>query len=73
MYLSRNKKKYCLTEVFSRAMKNDNTLTLKQESHFFVYFSEKIKLDISCESSARQAIHMKCQILFSLKNLYEKV
>ena len=25
-------------------------------------------LDISCESSARQTIHMKCQVLFSLKN-----
>ena len=24
-------------------------------------------LDISCESSARQTIHMKCQTLFSLK------
>ena len=34
---------------------------------FFYYFSEKIKLGISCESSARQMIHMKCQALFSLK------
>ena len=31
---------------------------------FFVYFSEKIRLDISCESSARQTIHMKCQASF---------
>ena len=28
---------------------------------------EKIRLGISCESSARQTIHMKCQVLFSLK------
>ena len=27
----------------------------------------KINLDISCESSAWQMIHMKCQDLFSLK------
>ena len=27
--------------------------------------SEKIRLDISCESSARQMIHMKCQAWFS--------
>ena len=35
---------------------------------FFFYFSEKTSLDISCESSAWQMIHMKCQDLFSLKN-----
>ena len=27
-----------------------------------------MRLDISCESSAQQMIHMKCQVLFSLKN-----
>ena len=31
-------------------------------------FTWKTCLDISCESSAWQAIHMKCQDLFSLKN-----
>ena len=31
---------------------------------FFHCFSEKIRLDISCESSARQRIHMKHQVLF---------
>ena len=35
---------------------------------FFFFFSEKTHLDISCESSAWQMIHMKCQDLFSLKN-----
>ena len=34
---------------------------------FFFNFSEKTSLDISCESSAWQTIHMKCQDLFSLK------
>ena len=31
------------------------------------YISEKIRLGISCELSAWQTIHMKCQALFSLK------
>ena len=37
---------------------------------YFVYFysTKKIRLDISCESSAQQRIHMKYQVLFSLKN-----
>ena len=35
---------------------------------FYYYFSEKIRLSISCESSARQMIHMKCWVLSSLKN-----
>ena len=30
-------------------------------------FFMKIRLGISCESSARQMIHMKCQVLFSLE------
>ena len=32
-----------------------------------------IRLDISCESSARQRIHMKLQALFSLKNKSKKL
>ena len=35
--------------------------------YFFIVFSEKIKLDISCESSARQRIYMKHQAIFSSK------
>ena len=38
-----------------------------------IYSSEKIRLVISCELSARQTIHMKCQALFSLKKKYFKV
>ena len=34
---------------------------------FFFYYSEKASLEISCELSAWQMIHMKCQDLFSLK------
>ena len=35
---------------------------------FFYCFSEKIRLDGSSESSARQRIHMKNQALFSSKD-----
>ena len=31
-----------------------------------LYFSEEMRLGISCESSPWQMIHMKCQVLFSL-------
>ena len=36
--------------------------------YFFIVFSEKISLDISFESSARQRIHMIHQALFSSKD-----
>ena len=36
-------------------------------------FSEKIRLDISSESSARQRIHMKNQALFSSKDKSKKI
>ena len=36
--------------------------------YFFHCFSEKIRLDVSVESSARQRIHMKNQALFSSKD-----
>ena len=35
--------------------------------YIFIIFSKKISLDISCESSAKQTIHMKYQNLFSVK------
>ena len=37
------------------------------------YFSEKIRLDVSSELSARQRIHMKNQALFSLKDKSKKL
>ena len=39
---------------------------------FFLYFSEKIRLGISCELSVRQMTHMKSQVLFSLNNDFTK-
>ena len=36
------------------------------------FFSGKLGLGISCELSALQMIHMKCQALFSLKNEKKK-
>ena len=36
-------------------------------------FSEKIRLDISCESSARQRIYMKHQALFPRKDKSKKI
>ena len=37
-----------------------------------LYFSEKIRFNISCESSAQQTIHMKCQALFYRKIILKK-
>ena len=36
--------------------------------YFFIFFPEKIRLDVSSESSAKQRSHMKNQALFSLKD-----
>ena len=41
--------------------------------YFFVGFSEKIRLDVSSESSARLRIHMKDQALFSSKDKSKKL
>ena len=57
------------------------TLTLKapittaaDDIHiFFIVFSEKIRLDVSSESSARQRIHMKNQALFTSKDKSKKI
>ena len=51
----------CLT------LKAPNKICSRRHSKFFFFFSEKTSLDISCELSAKQMIHMKCQDLFSLK------
>ena len=40
--------------------------------YFFIVFSEKIRLDVSSESS-RQRIHMKNQALFSSKDKCKKL
>ena len=41
--------------------------------YFFIIFSEKIRLDISCESSARQRIHMEHQATFPYKDKSKKI
>ena len=41
--------------------------------YFFVVFSEKRRLDVSSESSARQSIYMKNQALFSSKDKIKKL
>ena len=41
--------------------------------NIFLCFSEKIRLDVSSESSARQRIHMKNQALFSSKDKSKKL
>ena len=41
--------------------------------YFFIVVLEKIRLDISCESSARQRIHIKHQALFCSKDKSKKI
>ena len=43
--------------------------------HIYIFhcFSEKIRFDVSSESSARQRIHVKNQALFSSKDKSEKL
>ena len=40
---------------------------------YFHCFSEKIRFDVSCESSARQRIHLNHQALFSSKDKSKKI
>ena len=40
-------------------------MTAVDDIHKYFLFSEKIRLDVSSESSARQRIHLKHQALFS--------
>ena len=42
------------------------------DSFIYCYFSKKISLGISCASSARQKLHMKCQHLISVKKIKQK-
>ena len=39
---------------------------------FYFYLSKKIRLDVSCESSAKQVIHIKYQSLFYQKKKKKK-
>ena len=46
--------------------------TAADDSLEYYTFSKKIRLDISCESSAGKRIHMKHQALFSSKDKKKK-
>ena len=50
-------------------------ITMQQTTFINIFhcFSEKIRLDVSSESSARQRIHMKNQALFSSKDKSRKL
>ena len=58
-----------VSEYFSRVLplKRQVKFVGDRILNFFYCFSEKISLDISCESSAWQMIHMNYQDLFSEK------
>ena len=71
-YTEKDKKK----QIWTNCHLKDRNLPLKRQSrlqqttfiNIFHCFSEKIRLDVSSESSARQRIHMKNQALFSSKD-----
>ena len=62
---------YAQDTVGLQPLKCQTKIAADDTSIFYFHLSKKIKLDVSCESSAKQRIHMKHQGLFSLKN--EKV
>ena len=67
-------KRHLLLTLKAPSKRHSNFVCSKRHSNFFFfYFSEKTSLDISCESSAWQMIHLKCQDLFSLKNKRKKL
>ena len=67
---------------FASLLSRDQLLTLNApittaaddiHKYFFFCFSEKIRLDVSSESSAWQRIHIKHQALFSSKDKSKKL
>ena len=83
-FLLRNKKKksYLYYPQYPHVSGAMQPLTLKAlittaaddiHKYFFHCFSEKIRLEVSSESSARQRIHMKNQALFSSKDKSKKL
>ena len=62
-----------MTCLFTSKMLKAPIMTAADNIHqYFHCFSEKIRLDISCESPARQRIHIKHQGLFLLKHQKKK-
>ena len=77
-----NRKPQILLSVIKMGEKHGDMLTFKApittaadniHKYFLIFFSEKIRLDVSSESSARQRIHMKNQALFSSKDKSKKL
>ena len=65
---------YCFTfESFFSFLKRQSRLQQTTIINIFHCISEKIRLDVSSESSARQRIHMKNQALFSSKDKSKKL
>ena len=64
--------KLCSSNCFLLTLKAPVTTAADDNFFNFFYFTEKTSLVISCESSAWQMIHMKCQDLFSLKKKKKK-
>ena len=54
------------------ALKAPNKIAADDTKFFFTFFSRKIRLDVSCESTAEQWIHLKYQVLFFLKKQMKK-
>ena len=64
-------KSHLFIEVRTGISGLDKTSQLSKHQPNF-YFSQKTSVDISCESSVKQQIHMKCQDLFSMKKKKKK-
>ena len=75
MYLSIQADKPCYTAHlnFKLTLKAPITTAADDIHNFFHCFSEKIRLDVSSESSAKQRIHMANQALFSSEDKSKKV
>ena len=61
---SHNYRKQIWGELFLPLTLKAPITTAADDIHKYMFNSEKIRLDISCESSARQRIHIKHQALF---------
>ena len=65
--------KPCQNILLSKPLKRQSQLQQTTLINIFSLFSEKIRLDVSSESSAGQRIHMKNQALFSSKDKCKKL
>ena len=66
---------YCVLNLHENTLSlNVPITTVADDSlkYFFIIFQRKIRLDISCELSAKQTVHMTCQVLVWLKKTTKK-